>query len=57
MNSEVSELQIAAVDWNKNLVMVTFSNGVTVAYHVQFMWGVRNDDGNADISRLVDFGI
>lgn len=56
MDGQASNLQIESVDWNKNLVILTFSNGVTVAYHVQFMWDVRDDDGNTDISRLVDLG-
>ena len=42
-------LTILAAERAKEVLVITFSNGHTVAYHPQFLFDVRDDDGNAEL--------
>ena len=50
MAHKLDPLKIVETDTMRGNVLVHFSNGISVHYLAQFLWDVREQDGNVAIS-------
>ncbi len=46
MHDQNEPPSITAVDFNPDMVFVTFANGVSATYHAPFIFSVRENDSN-----------
>ena len=52
--ADSEQIKIVGTDLVKGGVLIYFADGLSVLYHATFLYDVRNDHGNVDVSSMQD---
>ena len=52
--ADSEQIKIVGADMVKGGVLIHFRDGLSVLYHATFLYDVRNDDGNVEVSSMQD---